>query len=111
MFRELAGALAAAHRAGIIHRDIKPENVFLENPERRALLMDFGIAKTDDDVDAGKLTGTGMIVGTPHYMSPEQAAGERHIDHRSDIYSLGVVAYQLFSGKTPGQPDIGARYG
>jgi serine/threonine-protein kinase len=101
IFRELAGALAVAHRAGIIHRDIKPENIFLEDTERRALLMDFGIAKTDDGDDAGKLTGTGMVVGTPHYMSPEQATGEKHIDHRSDLYSLGVVAYQLFAGRTP----------
>ena len=100
IFRELAGALAAAHRAGIIHRDIKPENVFLEEPERRALLMDFGIAKSAE-LEDGKLTGTGMIVGTPHYMSPEQGAGDRHLDHRSDIYSLGVLAYQLFSGRRP----------
>ncbi len=100
VFRELAGALAAAHRAGIIHRDIKPENVFLEEPERRSLLMDFGIAKSAELEDA-KLTGTGMIVGTPHYMSPEQGAGDQHLDHRSDIYSLGVLAYQLFSGRRP----------
>ena len=100
IFRELAGALVAAHRAGIVHRDLKPENIFLEGPERRALLMDFGIAKSID-TEESKLTGTGMIVGTPHYMSPEQAAGDRHLDHRSDIYSLGVVAYQLFAGRTP----------
>ena len=97
---EAANALAAAHAAGVIHRDIKPENIMLEGPERRVLLMDFGIAKAMD-VSENDLTGTGVIVGTPQYMSPEQASGDPGIDHRTDQYSLAVVAYQMASGKVP----------
>jgi eukaryotic-like serine/threonine-protein kinase len=97
---EAANALGAAHAAGIIHRDIKPENIMLEGPERRVLLMDFGIAKAVD-ASEGDLTGTGVIVGTPQYMSPEQASGDPAIDHRTDQYSLAVVAYQMASGRVP----------
>ncbi len=97
---EAANALDAAHAAGIIHRDIKPENIMLEGPERRVLLMDFGIAKAVD-ASEGDLTGTGVIVGTPQYMSPEQASGDPAIDHRTDQYSLAVVAYQMASGRVP----------
>ncbi len=106
ILREACSGLAAAHDAGIVHRDIKPENIMLEGPEKRALLMDFGIAKAvggaADDGDPGEaLTSTGIIIGTPQYMSPEQACGDKSIDARSDQYSLAVVGYRMLSGKLP----------
>jgi len=103
ILRECATGLAAAHRAGLVHRDIKPDNIMLDGPEARVLLMDFGIAKAAEaaDVSGATLTQTGVIVGTPQYMSPEQASGDRAIDHRSDLYSLGVVAYQMLAGEVP----------
>lgn len=96
---EVSAALGTAHDAGILHRDLKPSNIMLEGPERRALLMDFGLAAAVEDTST-KLTGAGMLLGTPHYMSPEQAAGDA-ADHRSDIYSLGVVAYEIVTGAPP----------
>ncbi len=101
---EVAGALSVAHKAGIVHRDIKPDNIMLEGEEARPVVMDFGIAKALTEGETG-LTGTGMIVGTPHYMSPEQASGEKTVDSRSDIYSLGVVAYQMVAGQLPFEGD------
>ncbi len=97
---EAAQALAVAHQANVVHRDIKPENIMLEGKDRQVRLMDFGIAKA---VDSGEkdLTGTGVVVGTPQYMSPEQASGESNIDHRSDQYALAVVAYQMLAGRAP----------
>ena len=95
---ELCDCLAATHRAGIIHRDIKPDNVILEGTLGKALLMDFGIAKTTQDFG---MTVSGAIVGTPTYMSPEQATGDAYVDHRSDIYSLGVLAYHMLTGRPP----------
>jgi tRNA A-37 threonylcarbamoyl transferase component Bud32 len=97
---EAAGALAAAHKAGMVHRDIKPDNIMLDGDEARVLLMDFGIAKAMDQREAG-LTATGMIVGTPEYMSPEQGAGDGVVDARSDVYALGVVGYQMVTGRVP----------
>lgn len=98
---EVAGALQAAHDAGVVHRDIKPENLLIEGKTGRVLLMDFGIAKAMDTSGEATLTGTGVVIGTPQYMSPEQATGARAIDARSDQYSLGVVAYQMLAGGVP----------
>ena len=98
---EAAGALGSAHEAGIVHRDIKPENIMLEGKSRRVLVMDFGIAKVMDAAGDGSLTSTGTIVGTPHYMSPEQASGDPHLDHRTDMYSLAVVGYHMLTGGVP----------
>jgi serine/threonine protein kinase len=96
---EIADALAYAHVRGVIHRDIKPDNILLDKDTGRAMVTDFGIARA---MEANtRLTVTGIAVGTPTYMSPEQAVGEREIDGRSDIYSLGVVAYQMLTGRVP----------
>jgi serine/threonine-protein kinase len=116
--RKVAGALAAAHAAGVVHRDLKPDNVFLvggsrdvvpvDDPDRgRSLAMlssgadvrvvDFGAAKI---MGGNRLTRAGVVFGTPHYMSPEQASGQS-VDHRADIYSLGVIMYEMFCGRVP----------
>jgi tRNA A-37 threonylcarbamoyl transferase component Bud32 len=97
---EVAGALEHAHRAGVVHRDVKPDNILLEGDEGRVLVTDFGIARAAEET-GGALTGTGIILGTPDYMSPEQASEEKVVDHRSDLYSLGVVAYQMLTGELP----------
>ena len=99
ILEELAGALTYAHEKGIVHRDIKPDNILLEHRTGRAMLTDFGIAKQMTALDT--LTQTGVIIGTPRFMSPEQAAGDRDIDGRSDIYSLGVVGYTMVAGRPP----------
>ncbi|HWP37789.1 MAG TPA: protein kinase [Gemmatimonadales bacterium] len=99
--REVADALGMAHAMGVIHRDVKPDNILLEGTRRRVVVTDFGIAKALSEGGAGTLTGTGVVIGTPTYMSPEQAAGEREIDARSDIYSLGLVAYEMLTGDPP----------
>jgi serine/threonine-protein kinase len=93
---QVGRALAYAHRSGIVHRDIKPDNIMFDE-HGQALVTDFGIAKA---ATGSKLTGTGMAIGTPHYMSPEQARAQQ-LDGRSDIYSLGVVAYQCLTGVVP----------
>ncbi len=96
--REAADALAYAHGEGVIHRDIKPENILLTGTH--ALVADFGIARALGDGEES-LTQTGLSVGTPAYMSPEQAAGNRELDARTDIYSLAVVLYEMLAGETP----------
>ncbi|MEO6525331.1 MAG: serine/threonine-protein kinase [Gemmatimonadaceae bacterium] len=102
---ELADALDCAHRSGVIHRDIKPANILLDADSGRAVLADFGIAKVQDGGDS--LTATGMIVGTPSFMSPEQAVGAADVDARSDLYSLGAVAYMMLSGREPFAAAVG----
>ncbi len=99
--REVSDALAYAHERGVVHRDIKPDNILLDSGTGRTMVTDFGIARAASEGDAGRLTATGMAIGTPAYMSPEQAAGDRQIDGRSDLYSLGVVAYQMLVGEPP----------
>src|SRR5262249_58596514 len=96
--REIAVAPAAAPARGLVHRDVKPANVWLERPNRRVKLLDFGLARPlAADVH---LTQSGMIVGTPMYMAPEQARGET-IDGRADLFSLGCLLYQLVTGRPP----------
>jgi len=102
LLREVASALAYAHRKGVIHRDIKPENVLIT--EQHAMVTDFGVAKAISaatQADAEGLTAVGMSLGTPAYMAPEQVAGDPGTDHRADIYAFGVIAYELLAGRAP----------
>jgi len=109
--RQIASALEAAHRAGIVHRDVKPENIIFEH-DGTAKLLDFGIAKLTEDLAVATVgvhaeppkTEQGVILGTPAYMSPEQAR-HQHLDHRSDLFSLGVVLYEMLTGKVPFDGD------
>jgi serine/threonine-protein kinase len=97
--REIADALDYAHRHGVIHRDIKPENILLH--DGRAMVMDFGIALAVSAAAGGRMTETGLSLGTPHYMSPEQATAEKEITPRSDVYSLATVLYEMLAGQPP----------
>jgi DNA-binding CsgD family transcriptional regulator len=97
VFSEVASALSHAHKRGVVHRDIKPENVLIDVESGRSLVTDFGIAQT---AGGTSLTATGLVMGTPKYLSPEQVIGER-VDHRADIYALGLLVYELLSGEAP----------
>ncbi len=97
--REVADGLSHAHDLGVVHRDIKPENILLTGGH--ALVADFGIARAVTEAGGTRLTETGLSLGTPHYMSPEQASGERDVDARSDVYALGCVTYEMLVGEPP----------
>jgi serine/threonine-protein kinase len=103
ILRELASALAYAHEAGVVHRDIKPENILISGGS--AMITDFGVAKaltaSTDAAGGSSLTSLGVALGTPAYMAPEQATADPSVDHRADIYSLGIVAYEMLAGVTP----------
>ena len=98
---EVADALAYANARNVVHRDIKPDNILLDSDTGRAMVTDFGIARAVSEGNDTRLTTTGLAIGTPAYMSPEQCAGDRGVDGRSDIYSLGIVGYQMLSGELP----------
>ena len=101
ILRDVLDALTYSHSRGVVHRDIKPDNVMLSG--RHALVTDFGVSKAVSASSGGKgsLTTVGIALGTPTYMSPEQAAADPHVDHRADLYSVGVMAYELLTGRTP----------
>ncbi len=100
ILREVTDALAYAHRNGVVHRDIKPDNVLLS--EGHAVVTDFGVAKAvSASSGESSLTSLGVALGTPAYMAPEQAAADPHVDHRADIYAVGVLAYEMLTGRTP----------
>src|SRR5256714_8419210 len=102
MLREIASALAYAHEHGIVHRDLKPDNVLLSGGS--AMVTDFGVAKAlsaSTNAERGGITSIGVALGTPAYMSPEQASADPTVDHRADLYALGVLAYEILTGHVP----------
>ena len=107
---KVAVALDHAHKDGVVHRDIKPGNILL-NPEGEPTVADFGIALAVAQAGEGRVTETGLSVGTPHYMSPEQATGDRDVDPRTDVYALGCVLYEMLVGDPPyqGSTELGSK--
>ncbi len=101
ILREVGDALAYAHSQNTVHRDIKPDNILIDAATGRTMVTDFGIARAVSEGGEAKLTATGIAIGTPAFMSPEQSAGDRDIDGRTDLYSLGIVAYQMLCGDLP----------
>jgi len=101
ILREVGDALAYAHSQNTVHRDIKPDNILIDGETGRTMVTDFGIARALSEGGEAKLTATGIAIGTPAFMSPEQSAGDRDIDGRTDLYSLGIVAYQMLCGVLP----------
>lgn len=99
LLRDVVDALACAHEHGVVHRDIKPDNVLVSR--NHAVVTDFGVAKALEASGTASLTSTGMALGTPTYMAPEQAAGDPHVDHRADLYAVGVLAYEMLTGHPP----------
>jgi len=93
-------AMTEAHAAGIVHRDLKPSNLFVCEPDHKLKVLDFGISKLENDAEA-RVTATQAVVGTPLYMSPEQVRSAKHVDSRTDIWSLGIILYELIAGRTP----------
>lgn len=108
LLRDVAGALAYAHRAGVVHRDLKPENILCvgDRAGAHAFLMDFGIAKVLSATDGERMTLSGIAIGTPAYMAPEQASAGEYVDHRADIYAFGVVAYEMLTGEASSRPGV-----
>ena len=100
LLRQVCGAVDYAHRQGIIHRDLKPSNILIDR-DGNAFVTDFGIARLTADMGERQITETGAIIGTPDYMSPEQITGSSMVDHRADIYSLGIIAYEMLAGQLP----------
>jgi eukaryotic-like serine/threonine-protein kinase len=104
---EVARALQRAHQAGVVHRDLKPDNVFLVRDIEHEVVkvLDFGVAKVSTQ-DTPQLTQSGAVLGTPHYMSPEQARGRREVDHRTDLWALAIIAYECVTGRRPFESDV-----
>ncbi|MBM4363955.1 MAG: serine/threonine protein kinase, partial [Deltaproteobacteria bacterium] len=109
LLRQVLRGLAAAHAAGIVHRDLKPDNVFIlrEKAGQRDFvkLIDFGISKFSEQGASARMTRTGTLMGTPHYMAPEQATGSSEIDRRTDIYAVGIILYECVTGRVPFQAE------